>query len=107
MLIFLLIGLLLGAVAVVFALQNITTITVVFLTWHIQGSLALILLVSVAVGVIISLMVSLPGAIKRNFQIASLKRQNIKLKEELFNNKKELESVRGTHTLAGAASVKA
>ncbi len=46
MLIFLIIGLLLGGAAVIFALQNITAVTVTFFSWQFEGSLAMIVLIS-------------------------------------------------------------
>ncbi len=92
MLIFLIIGLLLGAAAVFFALQNITTITVTFLSWQFEGSLAVILLAAVVTGVLISLLLSLPGLIKKSFQISSLRNHNSKLEDELVDKNMEVES---------------
>jgi uncharacterized integral membrane protein len=66
-------------VAVLFALQNIVPVKVVFLAWQFEGSLALVLFVAVVVGALISTLASLPAIIKgrwtRNHQrkqIASL-----------------------------------
>ncbi len=87
MIIFLIIGLLLGALAVVFALQNLTTITVTFLAWDITGSLALILLLAVFTGVVISVLFSLPTTIRTGLRISSLQKQNNKLKDQLENTK--------------------
>ncbi|MDQ2932909.1 MAG: LapA family protein [bacterium] len=74
MFIFLILGLLLGGFVVVFALQNITTISVVFLGWQVEGSLALILALAVASGIVICLLFSLPEVIRTRFQISKLKR---------------------------------
>ena len=49
---------------VVFAVQNATLVTVDFLFWEFQSSLALLILVSLAVGIIISLLVSLSARLK-------------------------------------------
>lgn len=89
--IFLFIGLILGAVAVIFALQNLEVITVTFLAWQLDGSLAVILILAVTTGVLIGVLVSLPGAIRSSFQISSLRKQNIGLKEQLFNDEKALQ----------------
>ncbi len=91
MFIFLIIGVLLGAATVVFALQNITTITVVFLNWQFEGSLALIIILAVGVGMLISSLLSLPGAIKKAFQVSSLKRHNETLKSVLSEKEVEVE----------------
>ncbi len=92
MIIFLLLGLVLGAVSVVFALQNITTITVVFMTWQIQGSLALIILLAVLTGLLIGFIVCAPEVIKKGLQVASLRKQNAKLNEALQNKGREVEA---------------
>jgi lipopolysaccharide assembly protein A len=92
MIIFLFIGLFLGAVSVVFALQNITTVTVTFMAWKIEGSLALILLLAVATGVVIGVLISLPDVIKKSFQISRLKKHGSKLESDLVQRKIEVEA---------------
>ncbi len=92
MIISLAIGLILGAVTVIFALQNMTTISVVFLSWKFEGSLALILILTMAAGVVIALLMSLPELINKSFQISRLKKQNRVSKQELENKKIEVES---------------
>ncbi|MGB5872674.1 MAG: LapA family protein, partial [Bacteroidota bacterium] len=59
--IFLLVSLLIAALAVVFALQNTEMITVNFLFWSFQGSLALVLLTALATGAVASSFASLPS----------------------------------------------
>ena len=92
MIIFLIIGLLLGALTIIFALQNITTITVMFLSWQFEGSLALILMLAVGVGIVISALSSLPDVIKKSFQISTLKKHNEKLKDSLIEKSVEVET---------------
>jgi len=53
--------------AVVFALQNPTTIGVRFLVWRFEGSLALVLLVTFACGFIVSALITLYTAIQRKW----------------------------------------
>jgi len=91
MLFFLIVGLLLGAIAVVFSLQNIVTITVTFLAWKITGSLSLILLLAVTAGVLISILVTLPEFFKHYVKIGSLRKQNKKLQEDVENYKKMIQ----------------
>jgi len=69
MLFFLIVGLIIGAVSVVFVLQNITTITVVFFSWQLTGSLAVILLITLIAGMLISALILLPSFIKAEWQI--------------------------------------
>ncbi len=92
MIIFLILGLLVGAAAVVFALQNITTVTVMFLSWQLEGSLALIIMLAIGVGILMSFLLSLPDIIQKSFQISGLKKHNDKLKDELTEKEKEVEA---------------
>jgi lipopolysaccharide assembly protein A len=89
--IFLLIGLILGALAVIFALQNIAVITVTFLAWQLEGSLAVILLLAMLTGLLVGILLSLPSAIRSKFQIASLRKNNISMKEKVVSLEKELQ----------------
>jgi uncharacterized integral membrane protein len=88
MFIFLIIGVLVGAVTVIFAFQNITTITVAFLAWKLTGSLALILILAVISGLAISTLFAMPGIIKGHFQTMALKKQVKKLEDDLALLKK-------------------
>ncbi len=88
MLLFLILGLLLGAVTVIFALQNISEITVTFFAWQVHGSLALVLLLAVASGILVCILISLPEVISTSFEIARLRKQNKKNEDELASLKK-------------------
>ena len=56
--------------AVAFSLQNHEPITIHFFAWTFEGSLVLVLLTTLALGVIISVLASLPSQIKKNRIIA-------------------------------------
>ncbi|HVN56003.1 MAG TPA: lipopolysaccharide assembly protein LapA domain-containing protein [Anaerolineaceae bacterium] len=71
MLAFVILALIVAALAVVFALQNPTTVTVTFLIWSFQGSLALILLGAVAIGLLICLLATSPGLIRSRWAAGS------------------------------------
>jgi len=106
----LIVAIVVAILAVVFALQNAVPITVSFLTWRFESSLALVLLITVALGVIMSLLVSVPSRIKRIKLISSQKKKiqelesslqrvsgskareetGIKVEEEIENNEPEL-----------------
>ena len=100
----LILGILLGAAAVVFALQNTAVITISFFTSHLEGSLALILLVSVAVGIVISLLIVLPESISNYFQYKRLLKTNAKLEEELRKQKELTVFAKTTPTTPGEIS---
>lgn len=87
MIILFLIGILLGAVSVVFALQNIEVITVSFFSWSLTGSLALILMMAIASGILITIFLLLPEFISGYFKYKNLRKENEKLVEELRKQK--------------------
>lgn len=87
MIILFIIGLLLGAVSVIFALQNTAVITVTFFSWTITGSLAVILLAALAMGICITILLLLPETVKNYFKYRSLLKENQKLHEELQRQK--------------------
>ena len=87
MLIFFILGLLLGAVAVIFALQNTTIATVTFFSWQITSSMAIILLLSIISGILICLLILLPGSIQTALQFRALRKKTAKLEEELRKQK--------------------
>ena len=64
------IALILVFFAVAFALQNNEPITIHFFTWTFEGSLVLVLLTTLALGIIISMLASLPSQIKKSRTIA-------------------------------------
>jgi len=80
--IFIVLALLIAIVAVVFALQNLPVVTVTFFLWSVDSSLALVLLIALAVGVLISLTASLPGLVRGKWTISSQKKRIASLDAE-------------------------
>lgn len=87
MLIFFLLGLLLGGAAVIFVLENVTPVTVTFFSWQLNGSLAAVVALSVFVGIIIALLILLPASISDYFKYKKLQKENEGLAEELRKQK--------------------
>ncbi|HEV7702428.1 MAG TPA: lipopolysaccharide assembly protein LapA domain-containing protein [Candidatus Paceibacterota bacterium] len=87
MIILFIIGILLGGVSVIFALQNINVITVSFFSWHLTGSLSMILLLALASGALITTFILLPEAINNYFKFKNLVKENARLEEELRKQK--------------------
>ncbi|MES3004824.1 MAG: LapA family protein [Patescibacteria group bacterium] len=83
MLVLFIFGLLLGGVAVIFALQNVSIVTVAFFQWQFEGSLAMVLLLAIGCGVLVSLLMILPGSIQTSLKLRNLRKANEKLAEEL------------------------
>ena len=67
--------------AVAFSLQNASEITIHFFAWTFQGSLVIVLLTTLALGVIISLLASLPAQMKKSRMIAQQSKQIEQLKQ--------------------------
>jgi putative membrane protein len=69
-------SLLVAIVAVVFALQNPQMMEVNLLFLETQGSAALVLLVTFAIGVVVGLLSTLPGRFRDKRKIKKLKKDN-------------------------------
>jgi uncharacterized integral membrane protein len=73
--IFLFFALFIAILAIIFAIQNNDSATVSFLLWESEGSLALVLLLSMAAGALISYLVSLPSSIKNRLEVRNLRKK--------------------------------
>ena len=82
---YLIVALGLAILTVVFALQNTIPVGVTFLVWKFEGSLALVLMLTFALGVLVSLLLSIPAIVKRRSAIANQTRKI----EELENRLRE------------------
>jgi uncharacterized integral membrane protein len=89
-------GIILGALTVVFALQNFVEVTVTFFSWHFTSSLALVLLATLAAGIVISLLLVLPESIKNTFRYRRLAKANEALAEDLRRQKELTELAKRT-----------
>ena len=85
------IGIILGAAVVVFMLQNIAPVAVAFLGWQFEGSLALIVILAVLVGMIISWLLAIPDMLR----LSDLKSHNKKLEKDLELHKQKLSETQG------------
>ena len=83
MILFIILGAILGAISVIFVLQNVAVVTVSFFTWHITGSLALVLFATLLSGIVIALLVLLPSVIRDDLQLSAAKREKKALEDEL------------------------
>lgn len=90
MILSLLVGFVLGAAALLFALQNTQIVALTFLGWQFESSLALLVLVSLGVGILISILAFIPSALERSFRIMGLKNENKKLAETVVAHQEAL-----------------
>jgi len=85
--VYLIVALVIALVAVIFALQNTMIITISFLAWDVPGSLSLVLLITLAIGVVIGLLVLSPSAIKNSMAVSSHRKRIGSLEKELDEHK--------------------
>jgi len=68
--------------AVVFALQNNSAVVVTLALWNFEGSLAVVLLIAVGLGVLITGLVSTPSVIRGQWAARRLRHQVAELERE-------------------------
>jgi lipopolysaccharide assembly protein A len=69
------IGIAIAVAAVAFALQNNVPVTVTFLVWRFDSSLAMVLLLSLAIGAIVMVLVTAPGAVKARWALSRQRKE--------------------------------
>ena len=84
---YLIVALVISAIAVIFALQNTMIVTISFLAWKFTGSLSLVLLVTPAIGALIGLLVLAPSTLKNTFTASSQRKRINSLEKELNEHK--------------------
>ena len=83
MVLLVIVGLVMAIVAVLFALQNAAVVTVNFGVWQLEQSLAIVLLATLGLGIIISMLLSLPTILKRGWQNSQQRKKIDELKQQL------------------------
>lgn len=81
--IMLILGVVFALVAAVFALQNNIAVAVSFAVWQFEGSLALVLLLALGFGVLVTCLISSPAVIRRQWEIAKLRRYGADLERQV------------------------
>ena len=89
----LILGVILGAAAVFFILQNTVLVTVSFLSWQFESSLAAVLFLTIICGGVITLLFLLPSVVRDSVYFSKLKRENRELDDELAKTKTVLADV--------------
>ncbi len=92
--IFLLIALLIALIAVIFALQNTQVVSINFLAWTFQGSIALEMIVTLIAGVLVGILAMLPGSIRNQLQISSKKKEQAVLEVSLSQAQQQVAVLR-------------
>ena len=88
--VYLILALLIAAVAVIFAVQNVATVTITFLAWKLTGSLSVVLLVTLVIGAVVGLLVLAPSAVKGTISAASQRKRIGDLEKQLDEHKRRI-----------------
>ena len=70
----LIVAIILAALTAIFAIQNADVITVSFLGWETEASLALILILTLGVGILVGYLAGLPSRMKKGSQLRQAKK---------------------------------
>ena len=68
------VALVMALIVTIFAVQNNATTTIRFLFWSIDGSLALVLMLTLILGIIIGVLLMIPGSVRTRLKVGSLRR---------------------------------
>jgi len=90
--ILLVLALIIAIFAVIFALQNTAMVTVTFLLWTFEQSLALVLLLSLAAGVVVGLFTLLPTTFRQKFSLSGQRKKLDALEKTLAEMKAKEEA---------------
>jgi uncharacterized integral membrane protein len=91
--ILLIFALVIAFIAILFASQNTDIISISFLRWETEGSLALILFIALVAGALISYLATTPGQIRRRMTISSQQKTIVELESQLNNAQDELTTI--------------
>lgn len=83
-------ALVIAFLAILFALQNNILVTINLLTWQATQSLAIVLLATLAIGVLIGLLVALPSILKRGWRTSRVKKQAASLEDQLMEKDRQV-----------------
>ena len=86
----LILALVFAILAVIFASQNSDLVTISFYGFSVEGSLAVVILVSLAIGVIVGALIMAPGAIKRTLELRTHRRKMGGLEKSLEEQKDKI-----------------
>jgi uncharacterized integral membrane protein len=89
----LLLALVFAILAVVFALENPLIVTMSFFGREVQGSLALFILLAVILGVVIGMLVMVPGTVKHSLELRNHRRRIGGLEKSLEEQKDQIAKV--------------
>ena len=97
---FLIFALAIAFLAILFALQNNSLVTINLFVWQYQESLAIVLLITLAIGAIIGLLVAVPAILRRGWRVSRERRRAEGLEAEIqTKNQAVAQQVQKTETV--------
>jgi uncharacterized integral membrane protein len=87
-------SLVIAFLAILFAIQNTTVTPIHFLFWDTEGSLALVLFISLVAGALISYLATAPGQIKQRMTISSQRKHIAEVEGQLTSTQEELQGTK-------------
>lgn len=72
---FFVLALILALLVTIFAVQNNANTDIAFLFWSVAGSQALVLMITLTLGIVIGVLLMLPGTVRRRLEVADLRRK--------------------------------
>jgi uncharacterized integral membrane protein len=88
--VYLIAALVITALAVIFAVQNVGVVTITFLAWKVTGSLSLVLLATLIIGTVIGLLVLGPSAVRGTIAGSSHRKRIEDLEKKLDEHRRKL-----------------
>lgn len=89
--IYLILALILSGIAILFALQNTAPVTVSFVVWRFDSFLALVIIIALAAGALISMLLSLPSLIRHKWNLNTQSKKIGSLESNLTDYRARLE----------------
>ena len=92
--VYLILALLIAVIAVIFAWQNPATVTITFFVWKVADvPLSLVLLVTLAIGILIGWLFVAPSLVKHSFRASGQRKRIGTLEKELEDRKAKLDEL--------------
>ncbi len=92
---YLVLALVIAIIAVIFALQNTAAVTISFFAWEVGGSLSLVVLVTLVIGVLVGWLFVAPSLVKNSLQGSSQRKRITELEKEVEKFKASVETLQG------------
>ncbi len=92
---YLILALVIAIIAVIFALQNTAAVTISFFAWEVGGSLSLVVLVTLVIGVLVGWLFVAPSLVKNSLQGSGQRKRITELEKEVEKFKTSVETLQG------------